>query len=1480
MAPSKQADTSTPAPAPAPPPPPSPPSLPNGAPPPPPPPKVHTVKVAFKAKAGKSLADILAAKAKECEEAEKEKTSAAADGGAQTKPGAQSGAPAIAGTLPDKTMPSGDESGRGVQTIDDKDEVGAATKHEGEGVVAPGGKALTIQPADVNSSPSVIASDLAAGQNTGASVSGGDRKEDHKSEDKSTVSKQDVEEEEERLKNGDVSNIEAKGKELKHHQGAEKEEKEVTELESYVSALVQVLDVGNLDELDVDMIEPTLAFIRRTVDSSDAVKQKDIRLKFVESMVDCGFLDAVANLTGYGNVYLNRELTALKDIFMDLIAPEEETPALPEPAAKPPVPEAPQVPAPAEASLAASAEEPARPSPAPGPPPPQIKLPTAPPPPPPPIPALRPPGAPPPPPPGFGAPRPPPPPMPGFPRPGFPGMAPAVKVDPGPAPSKKLKSFFWDKIPDRQLANTFWMANKATPWIPYEVLEERFQQVTRVKAPKETAAPKKVSVLDMKRLTAIGIKIARLRVPWQEVRDAILRLDEKAFTTAEDIQAVLQCIPTDEEASALQAFVQSGQSVEVLSEAEKFALELMSMDRCEARLRVFLLKFTTAEKNFEAHRIFTDHLRAMKELRTSEVFSSILRVVLAVGNYLNYGSRLGASAGFRLKNLTKLADTRSMDGKVSILQLVVQELCNRKMAILSDELPHVLSPRMKIGQQDAVEMVGKIAGAISQIEHELERVTTSVVVRLTVVGKNSSGSPSKEGSPSQRSPSTSPEPGDGPKEGPQDTAVDNAGDSPSAPSAPSPGDKQDLDDGPVVRLQVVVDNFSEVMQVTLASIQAAQAELVDLKEQCAERFKQLLQYYGETPSSVPSDVEFWAEVQRVVEQISGAQKQLIQEAKDAEEREQRRARAEAKKAAAETAKAAVAHKAKRTPQKSTPADGPQQNRHEEPRTPALKGIPDKSGTLGGEAVSEAAKETFGTNQLNKVAQVWAQKPKKQDSIEEAERQGDGPKQKGDASGVPGKAPTRTTPEKQMDNRGPSHVPGAQGEKLGPHKDQALPDERSPKPVGELPNTRNSIKTGGGQSDPFTFDQSLEAQHTTPTFRKAAEAQDGIVRTPSFTCNRLSASEDTETDDRGADPTCGLRSHPIHKLTASGESPESDTASQPPEGQASPSPDKPGAAESTDMPGKRLPERVVRVTSNPRDNQHSPAVASPSPFLSPSPVGPQLKTDTPPGFREVSLEPWCKDAEGCKKAEGNAEAPPGGSGNNGTPVLARRISRSVSLIKEAGGGRHNPSLNESLQVQGEAGPSTVARHSRDSTGGWAPSLLDAECAVGGAACVGPPLSVKIGVGPESALSRSIEGAGTSTPQAAGPPVRVGHRRTSTADTAVISQLVDSMPEGTPVSRSPILARAMERYSRPSVDQGRSSNRLAAHSSSTSSNAGHLRNGLNHRAPSQRGEKSTARGDRLIQLTVHQMLTKLVDDVAIALDESLIRADGDSEDEEVS
>lgn len=106
----------------------------------------------------------------------------------------------------------------------------------------------------------------------------------------------------------------------------------------------------------------------------------------------------------------------------------------------------------------------------------------------------------------------------------------------------------------------------------------------------------------------------------------------------------------------------------------------MQIPRVEARLSTFLTRFEAQQQLAEAKGILEGHQAAHRELKGSPCMAAALEHSLSIGNFLNWGTRLGAVAGFRLRNLPKLQVTTS----TAVLQALWLRLsCSWLMLCLS-----------------------------------------------------------------------------------------------------------------------------------------------------------------------------------------------------------------------------------------------------------------------------------------------------------------------------------------------------------------------------------------------------------------------------------------------------------------------------------------------------------------------------------------------------------------------------------------------------------------------------------------------------------------------------------------------------------------------------------------------------------------------------------------------------------------------------
>ncbi|CAK6446163.1 unnamed protein product [Pipistrellus nathusii] len=386
------------------------------------------------------------------------------------------------------------------------------------------------------------------------------------------------------------------------------------------------------------------------------------------------------------------------------------------------------------------------------PPPPPLPGGTAIPPPPPPLPGG--PGGPPPPPPlpgGTGIP--PPPPFPG--GPGIPPPPPGMGMPPPPPfgfgvpaapvlpygltpkklykPEVQLRRPNWSKFVAEDLSqNCFWTKVKEDRFENNELfakLTHAFSAQTKTsKAKKDQEGGeekksvqkkkvKELKVLDSKTAQNLSIFLGSFRMPYQEIKNVILEVNE-AVLTESMIQNLIKQMPEPEQ---LKMLSEMKDEYDDLAESEQFGVVMGTVPRLRPRLNAILFKLLFNEQVENIKPEIVSVTAACEEVRKSESFSSLLEITLLVGNFMNAGSRNAGAFGFNISFLCKLRDTKSTDQKMTLLHFLA-ELCENDypdVLKFPDELAHV-EKASRVSAENLQKNLDQMKKQISDVERDVQ----------------------------------------------------------------------------------------------------------------------------------------------------------------------------------------------------------------------------------------------------------------------------------------------------------------------------------------------------------------------------------------------------------------------------------------------------------------------------------------------------------------------------------------------------------------------------------------------------------------------------------------------------------------------------------------------------------------------------------------------------------------------------------------
>jgi len=136
------------------------------------------------------------------------------------------------------------------------------------------------------------------------------------------------------------------------------------------------------------------------------------------------------------------------------------------------------------------------------------------------------------------------------------------------------------------------------------------------------------------------------------------------------VDQLLKYVPTKEEIETLNQYAED---VHRMAKADRFFYQMGKIPRYEQKLKSISFRKRFTERLLVAQSQADSVCDAATELSSSDSVERLFVLVLALGNYMNKGAR-GNSPGFKLSSLNKLRDTKTQDGKSTLLHFLAEEL--------------------------------------------------------------------------------------------------------------------------------------------------------------------------------------------------------------------------------------------------------------------------------------------------------------------------------------------------------------------------------------------------------------------------------------------------------------------------------------------------------------------------------------------------------------------------------------------------------------------------------------------------------------------------------------------------------------------------------------------------------------------------------------------------------------------------------------
>ena len=273
---------------------------------------------------------------------------------------------------------------------------------------------------------------------------------------------------------------------------------------------------------------------------------------------------------------------------------------------------------------------------------------------------------------------------------GLPSPLPQTQIRNKPKPIGKTRQLQWEKL--SQIKGTIWEELDPATWegkIDYQGLELTFKydpQISKQSFPEERRTSFSTSgsaLMDPKKARNMQIILGRLKLSYQELRTSLLRMDETIWTES-IAHEIIKYLPNQSELDDIvRHYDEPKNLIELKVTAERISFELSKIKGLEDRLRSIELIAFVGDWHVDALEKLNSLLSGLDELKEKDSLKSFLELVLATGNFLNFGTYKANAQGFKIDSLLKIRDMKATEGKSNLLAFLLDFLHRTKPDLLN-----------------------------------------------------------------------------------------------------------------------------------------------------------------------------------------------------------------------------------------------------------------------------------------------------------------------------------------------------------------------------------------------------------------------------------------------------------------------------------------------------------------------------------------------------------------------------------------------------------------------------------------------------------------------------------------------------------------------------------------------------------------------------------------------------------------------------